>query len=146
MKKIFLIALSFILPFKIMAQVKISTSQLVGTKWERIEPVSKWETNRAMFSEKRFSDTSYNELLNNSITRSLEYYITDEIPVKNKFTRTNVGKERKGKYIVLYYPKIKEVDYLTVISLTDTELILFHKAKPNAIPAIDVYLKYKKIE
>ena len=39
-----------------------------------------------------------------------------------------------------------EVDYYTVISFTDDELILFHKAKPETIPGIDVYIKYRRIK
>lgn len=57
-----------------------------------------------------------------------------------------VGKERKGRYIVLYYPKVNDVDYYTVTSFTDDELVLFHKARPESMPSIDVYVRYERIK
>ena len=145
MKRI-LILIFGLLPFlKATAQVEISTSQLVGTKWERVAPISKWEKTRAVFSESRYSDSSYNELLKNSVFRSLEYYISSKKPSLDKFNRACVGKEQKGKYLVVYYPKIDKVDYFTIESFTEDELILFHKALPDAIPAIDVLIKFKRI-
>ena len=93
------------------AQIEIDHSQLIGTKWQRIEPV----------------------------VRNVNSYM--------QFTETCIvdGQERRGRYLVVYYPKVNEVDYYTVMSFTDDELVMFHKAKPETIPGIDVYIKCKRI-
>ena len=106
------------------AQIEIDHSQLIGTKWQRIEPVVRNV---------------------NSASGSKDYYITNETPSYSVFYKNYVGQERRGRYIVVYYPKVNEVDYYTVMSFTDDELVLFHKAKPETIPGIDVYIKCKRI-
>ena len=73
-----------------------------------------------------------------------QYYISDVEPT-DIFEQANVGVNRKGKYIILYNDKTKEVEYYTVISASDEELVLFHKANKNAIPNLDALITYKKI-
>ena len=143
-----IITLFFCISFAIVgkAQVDVSTSQLAGIKWNKVSPKSKWETITMMFTETDFTDTAYNSLLDKTSNGSLSYYITDELPSYSVFHSDYVGKERTGCYIVMYYPKVNDVDYFTVVSFTDDELVLFHKAKPDPVPGLDMYIKYERIK
>ena len=142
-----IITLFFCISFAIVgkAQVDVSTSQLAGIKWKKTSPVSKRETITMMFSETNFTDSIYYSSLNKTVGNSLSYYITDELPSFSVFHSDYVGKERTGCYIVMYYPKVNDVDYFTVVSFTDDELVLFHKAKPDPVPGLDMYIKYERI-
>lgn len=128
------------------AQVKVRTSQLVGVEWKKTMPESKWESITMSFTETAFTDSAYNHLLEESSTRSFDYYVTDELPSYTEFHADYVGKEREGCYIVIYNDKVKEVDYYTVMSFTDDELLFYRKAKEGEIPGIDVYIKYERIK
>ena len=84
------------------------------------------------FTETAFTDSAYNHLLEKSSTRSFDYYVTDELPSYTEFHADYVGKEREGCYIVIYNDKVKEVDYYTVMSFTDDELLSkLDEAKKN---------------
>ena len=127
------------------AQIEIDNSQLIGTKWQRIEPVVRNVNSYMQFTETCIVDSIYYSTLEKSASGSKEYYITNETPSYSVFYKNDVGQERRGRYLVVYYPKVNEVDYYTVMSFTDDELVLFHKAKPGTIPGIDVYIKCKRI-
>ena len=127
------------------AQIEIDHSQLIGTKWQRIEPVVRNVNSYMQFTETCIVDSIYYSTLEKSASGSKEYYITNETPSYSVFYKNDVGQERRGRYLVVYYPKVNEVDYYTVMSFTDDELVLFHKAKPGTIPGIDVYIKCKRI-
>jgi hypothetical protein len=145
MKKIAISLLFLLCTHIAKAQVDISTSQLIDTKWEKIISGSKYDSTTTLFTIDEMIDSTYNSLLEVSTIRSLNYYITNELPSYYKFYSNYVGQERRGRYLVVYYPKVNEVDYYTVMSFTDDELVLFHKAKPGTIPGIDVYIKCKRI-
>ena len=145
MKKIAISLLFLLCTHIAKAQVDISTSQLIGTKWQRIEPVVRNVNSYMQFTETCIVDSIYYSTLEKSASGSKEYYITNETPSYSVFYKNYVGQERRGRYIVVYYPKVNEVDYYTVMSFTDDELVLFHKAKPGTIPGIDVYIKCKRI-
>ena len=127
------------------AQIEIDHSQLIGTKWQRIEPVVRNVNSYMQFTETCIVDSIYYSTLEKSASGSKDYYITNETPSYSVFYKNDVGQERRGRYLVVYYPKVNEVDYYTVMSFTDDELVLFHKAKPGTIPGIDVYIKCKRI-
>lgn len=146
MKKTIILFLCLVSVMLCHAQIEISTSQLAGIRWKKISPVSERESITMMFTETHFKDSHYYSSLDKTSCRSLNYYITDELPSYNEFHMDYVGKERKGQYIVMYYPKVNDVDYFTVVSFTDEELVLFHKAVPNTIPGLDVYIKYERIK
>ncbi len=135
-----------IIVLKANAQIEISNSQLVGIKWEKTEPLVKETTSTLLFTETCYIDSTYDFTLEKSYTGSKEYYITNDLPSYLVFYKKYVGQERKGCYIVEYNSKMHEVDYYTVISFTGDELILFHKAKPETIPGIDVYIKYRRVK
>jgi hypothetical protein len=128
------------------AQIEINNTQLAGTKWEEVEPVVRNINSYIQFTETCITDSIYYSTLEKSYSGSKEYYITNEIPSYSVFYKNLVGQDRKGRYIVVYNPKVNEVDYYTIVSFTDDELVLFHKAKPETIPGIDVYIKCKRIK
>lgn len=145
MKKIAISLLFLLCTHIAKAQVDISTSQLIGTKWQRIEPVVRNVNSYMQFTETCIVDSIYYSTLEKSASGSKDYYITNETPSYSVFYKNYVGQERRGRYLVVYYPKVNEVDYYTVMSFTDDELVLFHKAKPGTIPGIDVYIKCKRV-
>lgn len=73
------------------------------------------------------------------------YYISNTIPSYTCFDRSKVGVNSIGKYIVEYNDIRNEVDYYTIISFNNDEMVWFHKAKEGTIPGYDVYVKYKRI-
>ena len=130
MKKTIITVLCFYSALYACAQtsaMEISTSQLVGTKWERVLPEERGASHTLMFTETTDVDSTFYDLIETYSVAYNNYYITDEQPSYTLFHADYVGKERKGSYIVFYYPKCKEVDYWTVVSLTDDELLLFPK-------------------
>lgn len=145
MKKIAISLLFLLCTHIAKAQVDISTSQLIDTKWQRIEPVVRNVNSYMQFTETCIVDSIYYSTLEKSASGSKDYYITNETPSYSVFYKNYVGQERRGRYLVVYYPKVNEVDYYTVMSFTDDELVLFHKAKPGTIPGIDVYIKCKRV-
>jgi len=145
MKKIAISLLFLLCTHIAKAQVDICTSQLIGTKWQRIEPVVRNVNSYMQFTETCIVDSIYYSTLEKSASGSKDYYITNETPSYSVFYKNYVGQERRGRYLVVYYPKVNEVDYYTVMSFTDDELVLFHKAKPETIPGIDVYIKCKRV-
>ena len=126
--------------------VVVSRSQLCGTKWERTFPTSKYSSVEIMFNDSVIVDNYYNRLLDKRVLNSFEYYITDKLPSYSIFYRKYVGQERTGCYIVEYNSKVKRVDYYIVVSLTEKELVLYHRATPGQIPNIDTYIRYRRID
>ena len=126
--------------------MEISTSQLVGTKWERVLPEERGASHTLMFTEKDYITSTRYDGEDKSYTYYNEYYITDEQPSSLECPTEYIGKERKGHYLVIYFLKDKDLDYRTVVSLTDDELLLFRKATPGQIPNLDIYIKYKRIK
>ena len=149
MKKLNIICLFLMIAMRVCAQtdsVVVSRSQLCGTKWERTFPASKYSSVEIMFNDSVIVDNYYNSLLDKSVLNSFEYYITNELPSYSVFYRKYVGQERSGCYIVKYNTKVKEVDYYIVVSLTEKELVLYHRATPGQIPNLDTYIKYRRID
>ena len=74
-------------------------SQLIGTKWERVErfsdPTIKWE-----FSKEEIHETVNRKIINKTVHFSNKYYFSQTIPTK--FDWNKVGKGDKGKYLVYY--------------------------------------------
>ncbi len=141
--------MAFLSSSKCNAQELISTKQLDGTQWKVVSRTIKDkkevpnETHTIKFSMSVLSDSII--FPNRKVMGfQKQYYISDVEPT-DIFEQANVGVNRKGKYIILYNDKTKEVEYYTVISASDEELVLFHKANKNAIPNLDALITYKKI-
>lgn len=132
------------------AQVQISTNLLDNTQWDVVlrtirnkkeipNRVNKWR-----FNMSSYSDSTYFSILDKSSVIQHPYYISDIEPCDYSFDKSKVGVNAKGKYIVFYNEKCDEVDYYTVMSFTDEEMVFFHKNKVDYIP--DVYITFKRTE
>lgn len=147
MKRIVYLLVSIICAIKCDAQVEISNSQLMGKKWERVLPVQiiEGDTTIITFTKEYLENYHYRINHNDVFQFKHKYYITDAEPSYVQFANENVGKERKGRYIVFYNAKVNSIDFYTVMSLTDNELVLHHKALPKSIPKIDMTIVYKRV-
>ena len=151
MNKIFkslLIITSFFMATMCSAQVQISTNLLDNTQWviasrkimgkiEKANRVNIWKFNKSSYSTNYYA-TSLNEI----IVLKHPYYISNVEPCDYSFDKNKVGVNTEGKYLVFYNEKCDEVDYYTVMSFTDEEMVLFHKNKVDYIP--DVYITFKR--
>lgn len=132
-------------------QVQVSTNQLNGTKWEVVSRKIRnivetpQEVNNLIFKKDILTWSTYYWRIDKVNSNSHKYYITDTLPSYNEFNHKLVGTNCIGKYIVLNNAKIKEIDYYTIISFCEDSLVLYHKAKPNTIPGLDVYITYKRV-
>lgn len=131
------------------AQVQISTNQLDNTRWEtalrtiRGKNETPNEVNTWTFNMSSYSADIYFPILKKTATGKFPYYISDIEPCDYSFDKSKVGVNAKGKYIVYYNKKRDEVDYYTVMSFTDEEMVLFYKNKVDYIP--DVYITFKRV-
>ena len=134
LKSLLLIA-SFLATTMCNAQVQISTKQLDITKWEIVlrtimgkeeipNRVNTWDFNMSSYSSSMYLPT-----LKKTSIWLFQYYVSDIEPCDYSFDKSNVGVNYEGKYIVVYNKKTDEVDYYTVMSFTDDEMVLFRKAK-----------------
>ena len=150
LKSLLLIA-SFLATTMCNAQVQISTKQLDNTKWEIVlrtimgkeeipNRVNTWDFNMSSYSSSMYLPT-----LKKTSIWLFQYYVSDIEPCDYSFDKSNVGVNYEGKYIVVYNKKTDEVDYYTVMSFTDEEMVLFRKAKKDQVPNLDVYITFKRV-
>lgn len=150
LKSILLIA-SFLATTMCNAQVQISTKQLDNTQWEIVlrtimgkeeipNRVNTWDFNMSSYSSSMYLPT-----LKKTSIWLFQYYVSDIEPCDYSFDKSNVGVNHEGKYIVVYNKKTDEVDYYTVMSFTDDEMVLFRKAKKEQVPNLDVYITFKRV-
>ena len=79
------------------AQIEIDHSQLIGTKWQRIEPVVRNVNSYMQFTETCIVDSIYYSTLEKSASGSKDYYITNETPSYSVFYKNYVGQEGSRK-------------------------------------------------
>jgi hypothetical protein len=150
LKSLLLIA-SFLATTMCNAQVQISTKQLDNTQWEIVlrtimgkeeipNRVNTWDFNMSSYSSSMYLPT-----LKKTSIWLFQYYVSDIEPCDYSFDKSNVGVNYEGKYIVVYNKKTDEVDYYTVMSFTDDEMVLFRKAKKEQVPNLDVYITFKRV-
>ena len=118
-------------------------SQLIGTKWERVErfsdPTIKWE-----FSKEEIHETVNRKIINKTVHFSNKYYFSQTIPAK--FDWNKVGKGDKGKYLVYYVKKSKRFFYRRIESFSKDTLLFWHESDPEAIGGHSSYELYRRIE
>lgn len=150
LKSLLLIA-SFLATTMCNAQVQIFTKQLDNTQWEIVlrtimgkeeipNRVNTWDFNMSSYSSSMYLPT-----LKKTSIWLFQYYVSDIEPCDYSFDKSNVGVNDEGKYIVVYNEKTDEVDYYTVMSFTDEEMVLFRKAKKDQVPNLDVYITFKRV-
>ena len=150
LKSLLLIA-SFLATTMCNAQVQIFTKQLDNTQWAIVlrtimgkeeipNRVNTWDFNMSSYSSSMYLPT-----LKKTSIWLFQYYVSDIEPCDYSFDKSNVGVNDEGKYIVVYNEKTDEVDYYTVMSFTDDEMVLFRKAKKEQVPNLDVYITFKRV-
>ena len=149
--KSLLIIASFFATTMCNAQVQISTNQLDDTQWEIVLRTVRGEeelpnrVNIWKFNMSSYTSSMYLPTLNKTSIWQFQYYISDIEPCDYSFDKSKVGVNAKGKYIVTYNEKTDVVDYYTVMSFTEDEIVLFRKAKKDQVPNLDVYITFKRV-
>jgi hypothetical protein len=141
MKKL-LIILIILISINSQAQT-FNPSQLIGTKWQRVErfsdPTIKWE-----FSKEDISETVNRKNINKTVSHTRKYYFSPTAPIK--FDWNKVGKCDSGKYLVYYNDISKRMSYLKIESVSNDTLKFWHEANPDAIGDVSRYVLYKRIK
>lgn len=133
------------------AQVQISTNQLDNTQWEIVLRTVRGEeelpnrVNIWKYNMSSYTSSMYLPTLKKTSIWQFQYYISDIEPCDYSFDKSKVGVNAKGKYIVTYNEKTDVVDYYTVMSFTEDEIVLFRKAKKDQVPNLDVYITFKRV-
>ena len=149
--KSLLIIASFFATTMCNAQVQISTNLLDDTQWEIVLRTVRGEeelpnrVNIWKFNMSSYTSSMYLPTLNKTSIWQFQYYISDIEPCDYSFDKSKVGVNAKGKYIVTYNEKTDVVDYYTVMSFTEDEIVLFRKAKKDQVPNLDVYITFKRV-
>lgn len=154
MRKYLIVLLSSVYAALCNAQILVSPAQLENTKWEltsrKIGSVIEYQQNgdilRLTFTRESIIYYKYYGALDESNEFTHSYYMSPSVPSYSNFNYSNIGKDIKGEYMVYRNPKTGRIDYYTVSSYSNNELVLFHKVAPNTIGARDVYLRYKRIK
>ena len=146
MKHAFIIIFVFLICLGAVAET-ISSSQLAGTIWEDVDS-KKTETKRSdtiTFSAETLTSQSYWPLVDITIKKQFDYYLTDYKP--EHFDSTKVGSETSGYYLVTYCKQPKGISWYEILScdLDTGDMYLLHRMRPGVIGGRDVTIHYKLI-
>lgn len=97
MRNILVISLVFLLSMVCHAQ-KIATSELNGTKWKLVSPVSDYCERGMSFTTTTRTTTTKFKKNKKEFQFPLKYYLSSSIP--KTFDSSQIGKNRKGSYII----------------------------------------------
>lgn len=146
MKQLCILFLVLVVSLKLSAQ-EISSSQLVGTKWENVDSKKSGtqRENSISFGSTTIDSESYYPKIDMSIKKHFYYYLSDYIP--ESFDSTLVGKETKGIYLITFEKKLKGMGYAEIYSLDleKGEFYLLHRTRPGVIGGRDITTHYKLI-
>ena len=121
-KNILVFAIYFLLSMGCHAQ-NIATSELNGTKWKLVSPVSDYcERGMSFTMDSRTTIEKYKRL-NKAFKLPLKYYLSSSIP--KKFDSSQIGKNRKGNYIIQYVDD--SVFWFKIVEISSTKITLLSK-------------------
>ncbi len=128
------------------ANAQVTTSQLVGTKWEMIDEEVDDEVSTWTFSEREISKNIYFKSDGASYTNNNSYYLTNQRP--SSFCSSLVGKGSSGNYIVVYSYKRQRFDWYIIRSLDKStgDMYLFRERKDGEIGNTDITIHFKLIQ
>lgn len=113
------------------AQITVSSSDLVGTKWQLDH---QYDDNSKVYYE--YTDTVMIWHRSDGSTLSYPYYLSDTIPTK--FDYTKVGQPTKGCYYVDCHPQTGFIYYYSFISLDKSDGTMIQKLEnQNVITSVD---------
>jgi len=149
MKHAFIIIFVFLICLGAVAET-ISSSQLAGTIWEDVDS-KKTETERSdtiTFSAETLTSQSYWPLVDITIRKQFDYYLTDYEP--EHFDSTQVGSETSGYYLVTYCKQPKGMSCYEILScdLDTGDMYLSYRMNPGVIGGSgrEVVIHYKLIK
>ena len=121
-KNILVFAIYFLLSMVCHAQ-KIATSELNGTKWTLVSPVCDYcERGMSFTMDSRTTIEKYKRL-NKAFKLPLKYYLSSSIP--KKIDSSQIGKNRKGNYIIQYVDD--SVFWFKIVEISSTKITLLSK-------------------
>ena len=122
MRKSLIIALVFLLSMVCHAQ-KIATSELNGTKWKEISPTYDYcERGMTFTMDTRTTSTKFYKT-GKEFNCPLKYYISSSIP--ETFDSTQIGKSRRGTYIIQFVDN--KVFWFKIVDISSTKITLLSK-------------------
>ena len=122
MRNILVISLVFLLSMVCHAQ-KIATSELNGTKWKEISPTYDYcERGMTFTMDTRTTSTKFYKT-GKEFNCPLKYYISSSIP--KTFDSSQIGKSRKGSYIIQYVDN--SVFWFKIVDISSTKITLLSK-------------------
>ena len=122
MRNILVISLVFLLSMVCHAQ-KIATSELNGTKWKEISPTYDCcERGMTFTMDTRTTSTKFYKT-GKEFNCPLKYYISSSIP--ETFDSSQIGKNRKGSYIIQYVDN--SVFWFKIVDISSTKITLLSK-------------------
>ena len=122
MRNILVISLVFLLSMVCHAQ-KIATSELNGTKWKEISPTYDYcERGMTFTMDTRTTSTKFYKT-GKEFNCPLKYYISSSIP--KTFDSSQIGKNRKGSYIIQYADN--SVFWFNIVDISSTKITLLSK-------------------
>ena len=122
MRNRLIIALVFLLSMVCHAQ-KIATSELNGTKWKLVSPVSDYCERGMSFTTTTRTTTAKFKKNKKEFLFPLKYYLSSSIP--KTFDSSQIGKSRKGGYIIQYVDN--SVFWFKIVDISSTKIILLPK-------------------
>ena len=150
------------------AQVKISSEELIGTKWslpsvrneqEEIQFHSgyfmhNWTTEyKVRKGYQTYFHSGDHEYVKRHGENKYDYYLDDKEPEESCFEQYKVGKPSEGVFLICFNNKTKKTHYYKIISYNENEIVLFKEApelKEGQIamggPPHDITLILERIE
>ncbi len=102
---------------------KIATSELNGTKWKLVSPVSDYCERGMSFTTTTRTTTAKFKKNKKEFQFPLKYYLSSSIP--KTFDSSQIGKSRKGSYIIQYVDN--SVFWFKIVDISSTKIILLPK-------------------
>lgn len=128
MRNILVISLVFLLSMVCHAQ-KIATSELNGTKWKEISPTYDYcERGMTFTMDTRTTSIKFYKT-GKEFNCPLKYYISSSIP--ETFDSSQIGKNRKGSYIIQYVDN--SVFWFKIVDISSTKITLLSKLGDTTI-------------
>ena len=122
MRNSLIIALVFLLSMTCHAQ-KVSIAELSGTKWKLVSPVSDYCERGMSFTTTTRTTTAKFKKNKKEFQFPLKYYLSSSIP--ETFDSSQIGKNRKGSYIIQYVDN--SVFWFKIVDISSTKIILLPK-------------------
>ena len=101
----------------------IATSELNGTKWKLVSPVSDYCERGMSFTMTTRTTTTKFKKNKKEFLFPLKYYLSSSIP--KTFDSSQIGKSRKGSYIIQYVDN--SVFWFKIVDISSTKITLLSR-------------------